>query len=230
MNQVTEDSSYENELSQIQELTFIQEKKELAIRNIPLGENHFELLRMVNEEEEYTNLALLLSDQCPHKISMTILGGAIGSAVIEKKETTGSLFKQMRDCFSFIEKHNKSHRHKKGLFVVQEKGYPEVAIRESLINALIHRDYNFTIDTSLNIYEDHMEIINIGGLIDGITIKDIKMGISMARNKNLTKIFYRLSLVDSHGIGIPNIYRVYSSNKKQPVLQATDNVFKIILP
>jgi len=85
MSKVTDESSYENEFSPIQELTFIQEQKEFVIRGVSLGEDHFKLLRMVNEEEQYTNLALLLSDQCPHKISMTILGGEIENEVIEKK-------------------------------------------------------------------------------------------------------------------------------------------------
>ncbi len=230
MNKYTEGSGYESERSPNQELTFNEERKELTIRGLDLGEDHFKLLKMQNEEGEYNNLALLLSDQCPYRFIMAVFGGADGNVLMERKEAQGSLFKQMRECFSFIEKNNKSKTRKKGLFNVEEKDYPEVAIREAVVNAFVHRDYSYPSDAILNLYEDRMEIISIGGLSEDLTTEDIKMGISIVRNRNLTDVFYRLSLVDSNGKGISNIFRIYESESKQPLIQVSSNVFKMILP
>jgi ATP-dependent DNA helicase RecG len=56
------------------------------------------------------------------------------------------------------------------------------------------------------------------------------LGISVARNRDLANVFYRLTLIEAYGTGIPKIMRDYSQYPFEPRIEATDNAFKITLP
>ena len=60
--------------------------------------------------------------------------------------------------------------------------YPEEALREALLNAVVHRDYDYSGSIIINIYDDRMEFISLGGLVKGLTLLDIKGGVSQPRN------------------------------------------------
>ena len=64
------------------------------------------------------------------------------------------------------------------------------ALRESVLNAIIHRDYNYSGSILVSLYDDHFEITSLGGLVKGLTIKDLYSGVSQTRNKNLANIFF----------------------------------------
>ena len=78
------------------------------------------------------------------------------------------------------------------LLRIDNRDYPEVAVREALLNSLVHRDYSFHAATLISIYPDHMEFVSLGGLPTGLELADIKLGISVCRNPHLANIFYRL--------------------------------------
>ena len=56
------------------------------------------------------------------------------------------------------------------------------------------------------------------------------MGVSVPRNENLANVFYRLTLIEAYGTGVPRILRSYADCARKPLLQATSNAFKITLP
>ncbi len=70
----------------------------------------------------------------------------------------------------------------------------------------------------------------MGGLINGITIKEIFKGISSSRNPNLANIFYRLGYVEAFGTGIGRIMDSYELHDKKPIFDVTENTFYICLP
>ncbi|MDE6671488.1 MAG: hypothetical protein K2K16_04765 [Ruminococcus sp.] len=117
-----------------------------------------------------------------------------------------------------------------GLKRIDKYDYPEEAIREALLNAIVHRDYGFSGSIIININARETEFISIGGLLSGLMPDDIRSGISQPRNKNLAEIFYRLHLIESYGTGIRKIYSLYSNCPVQPRIEVTNNTFKIILP
>ena len=82
----------------------------------------------------------------------------------------------------------------------------------------------------VTLYDDKFEIVSMGGLIDGITIKEIFKGISSSRNPNLVNIFYRLGYVESFGTGVGRIMDSYDQYDKKPIFDATENTFSITLP
>jgi ATP-dependent DNA helicase RecG len=110
------------------------------------------------------------------------------------------------------------------------RDYPTEAIRESLLNAIVHRDYAYSGSTLISIFDNRMEIVTVGGLTKGISIEDILLGVSMLRNQQLANIFYRLVLIEAYGTGIPRIMESYDGYSNKPKIQVTDNAFKITLP
>lgn len=65
-----------------------------------------------------------------------------------------------------------------GLKRIDHPDYLPEAIREALLNAVIHRDYDYSGSIIINIYEDRMEFVSIGGIVRGITVIDIMNGVS----------------------------------------------------
>ena len=94
----------------------------------------------------------------------------------------------------------------------------------------MHRDYSYSGSIIINVNDERMEFISIGGLLPGLSTDDIRIGISQPRNKNLAEIFHRLRLIESYGTGIRRIYKLYENCPAQPVIEATTNAFKIVLP
>jgi len=82
--------------------------------------------------------------------------------------------------------------------------YPLPAIREALINSLIHRDYfKFNVQTQVKIFDDYIWFYNIGGLPEGITLEDLKKPhSSVPRNPLIVHIFYLAGLIEEVGSGI----------------------------
>lgn len=114
---------------------------------------------------------------------------------------------------------------------IDTRNYPEVAIREALINTLVHRDYSFsTASTLISIYADRIEFITLGGLLPGLELEDVTAGVSVCRNPNLAIVFYRLELIEAYGTGLQKIKGAYAGIPVQPQIQVTKNVFKLILP
>jgi len=146
------------------------------------------------------------------------------------KEFTSSLFQQTDDVYDFIDFCNQIHSSFDKLRRIDRRDYPEVAVREALLNLLVHREYAFRASTFINIYTDRIEFTSIGGLVSGVTLKDVMMGISVCRNVKLANVFYRLELIEVYGTGILKIMDAYEGTGMTPQIETSDNAFKIILP
>ncbi len=118
----------------------------------------------------------------------------------------------------------------KGLERVELSDYPEDALREALLNALVHRDYSYSGSIIINVNDSCIEFISIGGLSPGLSADDIRNGISHPRNRKLAEIFHRLRLIESYGTGIRKIYALYKECAVQPRIEVTTNTFKMVLP
>lgn len=106
----------------------------------------------------------------------------------------------------------------------------EDAIREALLNAIVHRDYSFSGSSLINIYSDRLEIISLGGLVPGLSLEAAKMGASQARNEKLAALFYRLKLIEASGAGISKIISSYRNSGLVPIFESAEGAFRVILP
>ncbi len=226
----TDGDHFEDMRSLIQELSFDAAHREFSDRNIPLGPIQMKTLGLTNQDDLYTNLGQLLSDQCVHTIKVAVFEGSTQNIFKDRKEFSGSLFKQMTDVYTYIDFHNQTHAEFDKLRRIDTRDYPEAAVREALLNCLVHREYSFSSSTLISIFSDRMEYTSIGGLVSGISLNDIMLGISVCRNVKLANIFYRLELIEAYGTGIRKIMDAYKDSEIKPQIITSDNAFKIILP
>lgn len=226
----TDGDSFENMRSINQTLTFEATKKEFEKRNVVFGQPQMQTLKIVSADGIYTNLGLLLSEQCLHTIKAAVFEGINQNVFKDRREFSGSLMQQLNDVYDYIDFHNQTHATFRKLLRIDTRDYPEVAVREALLNTLVHRDYSFRASTLISIYDDRIEFVSIGGLLPGLELDDLMMGVSVCRNPHLANVFYRLQLIEAYGTGMKKIMGAYANALVQPKIKTTNNAFKIILP
>lgn len=232
LNMIKETSgdSYEAARSQNQQLTFDKASEFFRKRRVEFGKAQMRTLHLIGEDDTYTNLAFLLSDQCTHMLKLAVFEGSKKIIFKDRRELSGSLFEQLEEAFEYIDRYNRTRAEFSGLDRVDMRDYPTEAVREALLNAIVHRDYSFSGSTLISIFEDRIEFVTIGGLVKGITLEDVKLGVSVLRNQHLANIFYRLRLIEAYGTGILKINEAYADHDVKPLIETTGNAFKITLP
>lgn len=232
LNMIKETSgdSYEEARSLEQRLTFNKAADFFEKRKIEFGKTQMRTLHLIGDDDTYTNLAFLLSEQCTHMIKLAVFEGSKKSVFKDRRELSGSLLEQMEEAFDYIDRYNRTRAEFSGLDRLDMRDYPPEAIREALLNAIVHRDYSFSGATLISIFEDRIEFVTIGGLVKGITLDDVKLGVSVLRNQYLANIFYRLRLIEAYGTGILKINECYDEYDVKPLIETTSNAFKITLP
>ena len=125
--------------------------------------------------------------------------------VIDRKDFDGNIVSQVEECMKFIERNTRLEYEIKGLVRKNIPEYPTEAVREALLNAVIHRDYfkkggNVQVD----IFDNRLTISNIGGLIKPLTKENLGT-IAVRRNPILADLFHRINYVEKIGTGIKRI-------------------------
>ena len=226
----TDGDSFESMRSLEQNLSFEAAEKQFEKQNIPFDAAKMQTLGMISADGIYSNVALLLSDQCPSTIKAATFSGEDKGTFQDRREFDGSLFQQMEELYSYLDMRNQTKATFDGLYRIDTRDYPENALREALLNSLVHRDYSFRASTLVSVYADRIEFVSVGGLPSGIELDDIMLGLSVCRNPKLAAIFYRLQLIEAYGTGMPKIMNAYADTELKPKIEVSSNAFKITLP
>ena len=226
----TSSDNFEEAISIEQALSFSKADEAFRNHSINFDDNNKRTLGLIRHDGLYTNLALLLSDQCPHSIKAARFQGTDKAIFTDRVEISGSVFQQMDEAYEYLQKNNRVSSEFKGLERVDHLDYPEEALRESLINSVVHREYAIPGPVLISIFDDRIEITALGGLTKELSLDDIMLGVSVLRNKKLGDIFYRLKLIEAYGTGIEKIMRSYDNCSEKPKIDISDNAFKITLP
>ncbi|MBQ7883156.1 MAG: putative DNA binding domain-containing protein [Phascolarctobacterium sp.] len=222
-------TTYDKARSLNQELTFDFAESFFKKYGVPFAYENKRTLGLIDSDGFYTNAALLLSDQCEHSIKCAIFKGTGKSTFRARKEFYGSILQQLEDAYRYIDLSNNNPAIIEGLQRIEHLDYPKSAVREALLNAIVHRDYNYSGSIIVNIFDDRIEFVSLGGLVKGISIDDIMHGVSQSRNMMIANIFYRLELIESYGTGIQRIIESYKG-KKQPEFKIGQASFVTVLP
>ena len=201
--------NFEDDRCLEQELTFDAAKTAFQRYGVAFSVDKYRALG-ITQNGVYTNLALLLSDQCLHTTKIAVFNDESCTEFRDSKEFGGSIFKQFENAINYLALCNRTVSTIKGIVRTDKQDYPEEAIREALLNALVHRDYSFSGSIIINVNDSKMEFISLGGLLSGLSTEDIRIGVSQPRNKKLADIF--------------------ESCPVQPSIEATANAFRIMLP
>lgn len=130
------------------------------------------------------------------------------------------LFTEVEQGLNFIKKHiNKKYIITGDAQREERWEYPLDAIREIVINAIVHRDYSKPSDSLIKIFDDRIEFYNPGKLSEGLTVKKLIEGnyISSIRNKQIADVFKESGIIEKYGSGIKRILKSFNiSGLKMP--------------
>lgn len=196
---------------------------------------------LMTEAGKVTNAVLLLCDQgilkqsrvvCTHWKGIT-KGSVEGDALDDEEFSGASLITLLNNAESFIRNNSKNPWTIRGMHREEKSDYPFKAVREVLVNALIHRDYqNIGSEIHVDMYDDRLDISSTGGMMNGSRIQDLdlKMIPSMRRNEIISDIFGRLHYMDRRGSGIRRVMNSYADFDIKPIFYSNEYFFLVSLP
>lgn len=188
-----------------------------------------------------TNAGVLLSDQGLLKQSKIICtrwkgiekGAIDGDALDDREFCNASLIMLLENAEAFIKANSKNPWTINGMRREEHSDYSLPCVREVLVNAMIHRDYQIVgSEIHIDIFDDRMEIMSPGGMMNGSRIQDwdLRKVPSMRRNEVISDIFGRLNFMDRRGSGISRILKGYTGRQKQPGFFSNEYYFLVALP
>ncbi|MBA2301317.1 MAG: putative DNA binding domain-containing protein, partial [Acidobacteria bacterium] len=157
--------------------------------------------------------------------------GVDKSRILDRAEVHGHLVGAVEEAIAFAEKHA-WHGADIGRVRRRERwSVPPVAIREAVINAVVHADYaQRGAPIRLAIFDDRLEVENPGLLPFGLTLEDLPRGISRLRNRVIGRTFHALGLIEQWGSGIQRMMAACrDAGLAPPTLEEIGNRFRVTL-
>jgi ATP-dependent DNA helicase RecG len=176
----------------------------------PLNEEKLKNLKLVQEEQGIrypTQGLMILLGKLPHVTAKCArFKGTNMSLFLDRKEYSGDLFFQLEQIEGFVKNHISLRGEIKGLQRTDTYELPEAALREALINAVVHRDYtNPGRDIKVGVYDDIVNVVSPGGFPNTLTAEALQEGRSEIRNRVVARIFKELGYIEQWGSGIQRI-------------------------
>ena len=214
-------------VSNRQDLSFEQLRIYYDERGKRLNDNFKRTLELLTDEGKYNYVAYLLADENGNSIKVAKYSSLDRCDLVENNEYGYcSLIKATKSVLSKLDIENKTAATITPMERIETPLWNKVALREAVINAIVHNDYSFEVPPKFEIFPDRLEITSAGRLPESLTREEFFNGISIPRNKELMRIYRDVELVESLGSGIPRILRAYGED----CFKFTDNFIRIILP
>lgn len=208
-------------------LTFEQLKIYYEGSKMALNDQFAHNLELLTEEKAFNYVAYLLSDSNGTSIKVAKYQGIDRVDMIENNEYGySSLVKATKQVLDKVELENKTLTKITSKERENKRLWDQVALRETIINAIIHNDFTKEIPPKFELFSDRIEITSAGSLPEGMTQDEFFEGFSMPRNKELMRVFKDLDLVEHMGSGIPRILRSYGKN----CFKFSENFLRITFP
>ena len=197
--------------------------------------------RLVTDDGQITNGGLLLCDQGVLKQSRIFCTrwkgnykGSIEEDALDDKEFQGaSLITLLQNAEDFVRNNSKNPWSIRGMTREERSDYPYKAVREVLVNALIHRNYQILgSEIHVEVFDDRLEITSPGGMMNGRRVQDmdIRHIPSMRRNQVISDVFSRLGFMERRGSGIDRILNSYVEVAQKPTFYSDSDFFIVTLP
>lgn len=187
---------------------------------------NLKLLKNYENKLKLTNAAYILQGQFEYvQIKCARFKGDKMDIFIDRKEFTGDIFEQLENTMKFLLSHINLNGKIGEDFITRIDEYeihPE-ALREAIVNAIIHRDYAMTgSDIKVAVFDSKIEITSPGGFPKGITIEDVLGGRSEIRNKVIVRIFKEAKKIEQWGRGVQRIIELCQTKglKKPDIIES----------
>ena len=162
-------------------------------------------------------------------IRCTRFKGVAGRNIFRTEDITGTIEQQAEEGLKLVMHWIATNYELLGVKLSGKIPVPIEAIREAIINALLHRKYNIPGAIKIAVYDDRVEIFNPGcfpGLVD---INSLGDGTTYLRNPNLVRLAYQLRLIEVRGTGIRLIYEsCKKAGIKKPIYHEEGDFVKVI--
>ena len=214
-------------VSNRQDLTFEQLRIYYEEHGKRLNDNFKRSLELTTEDGKLNYVAYLLADENNNSIKVAKYSSLDRCDLIENNEYGYcSLIKATKSVLAKLDIENKVAATITPVERVETPLWNKIALREAVINAIVHNDYSFEVPPKFEIFPDRLEITSAGRLPESLTKEEFFGGVSIPRNKELMRIYRDVELVESLGSGIPRILRAYGEDS----FKFTDNFIRIIFP
>ncbi len=156
---------------------------------------------------------------------------------LDDKEFEGNLLYLLDASLRFVKMNTRKMWRKGKVYREEFVDYPERALQEAIVNALVHRDYSIVgSEVHIDIYDDRLEVYSPGGMYDGTFIQDhdLKNIASLRRNPLIADVMSRMDLMERRGSGLRKIIESYEKEKNfkqglEPEFRSTENAFFTLL-
>jgi len=213
--------------SRKQALSFEQLKIYYSETPLKLNDRFAHNLELLTEDDAYNYAAYLLSDVNGLSIKVAKYAGADRVNLIENEEYGYcSLVKATKAVLEKLRVENKTFARITPNRREERKLLNPVALREAVINAIIHNNYSNEVPPKFELFADRLEITSAGGLPSGFDEEEFFMGYSVPQNKELMRVFRDLDMVEQLGSGVPRILEHYPRS----VYCFTPNFIRLVLP
>ena len=214
-------------VSNRQDLTFEQLRIYYDEHGKRLNDNFKRTLELLTEDDKHNYVAYLLADENGNSIKVAKYSSLDRCDLVENNEYGYcSLIKATKSVLAKLDIENKVAATITPVERIETPLWNKVALREAVINAIVHNDYSFEVPPKFEIFPDRLEITSAGRLPESLSREEFFSGISIPRNKELMRIYRDVELVESLGSGIPRILRAYGED----CFKFTDNFIQITLP
>ena len=196
-----------------QDLTFRQLKIHYEGNGMILNDNFARNLNLLTDEGKYNYNAYLLADENNISIKLVKYLGTNKMELIENQEygycclitATQRILDRLtaeNTVYAKIE-----YNGRKEVEMIDSK-----ALKEAIINAMVHSDYTLTTTPIIELYSDRIEITSGGGLPQGLSQEEFLEGVTAPRNKELIRVFKDVDLIENIGSGVLRILDVYDKS------------------
>lgn len=196
-----------------QELTFNQLKIYYEEQGLQLNENFLKNLDLLTSEGKYNYNAFLLADENNVSIKVVKYLGTDKMDLVKNQEYGyRCIITATQRVLDRLEAENTVYAK------IEYKGRKEVemidkkALKEAVINAIVHNDYSYGNSPIIELYSDRIEITSAGGLPQELSKTDFFRGVTAPRNKELIRVFKDVDLIENIGSGILRILKAYEKS------------------
>jgi len=194
-----------------QDLHFEQLRIYYQEKGLDLGPQFSANLELLTEEGDYNYAAYLLADQNGNSVKIAKYRGTDREDLIENEEYGYcSLIKSCNQVLDRLEVENRTVTRITSKERITRRLWNAIALREAIINALIHNDYTNEAVPKIELFSDRIEITSAGSVPPGLAEEEFFSGYSSPRNKVLMRVFKDLGFVEQLGSGMPRILKSYS--------------------
>ena len=193
-----------------QSLNFEQLRIYYEEAGFTLGDRFAANLELLTEDGAYNYAAYLLSDRNGNSVQVAKYRGLDRYDLIDTNEYGYcSLIKTCKQVLDRLEVENRTATKITGKERIERRLWNVVALRETVINAIIHNDFTNEAVPKFEIFDDRLEITSAGSIPEGVEREEFFAGYSIPRNKILMRVFKDLDIVEYLGSGMPRILRAY---------------------